>query len=88
MTTTHITDIGHLLDLAGVYGDYAADFDTDAVLSDYVSALDDAAGEGVHVTRSGVVYAEVDQADRARELDWKALADDIDVTAILDRHQR
>lgn len=88
MTTTEITSISSLLDLSDVYGEHAADYDTEAVLRDYAAALDDAAGEGVYVTASGVVYAETDQADRARDIDWKALADDVDLAAILDRHAR
>lgn len=88
MTTTEITNISRLLDLGDVYGEHAADFDTEAVLRDYVAALNDAAGDGVYVTAAGIVYAELDQADRARNIDWKMLADDVDLTPILDRHAR
>lgn len=81
-----ITDISDLLDLTDWYGDYANDFDQVAVRADYVTALDEAAGPGVWVTDSGLVFADEGQVDRAREIDWAELVDDDELSAIAQRH--
>jgi len=98
-TTTEVTNISQLLDLSAALGDYASEYDTDAIVADYVQALLAALDEmgrvhgtagaaGVYVTRSGVVYADVDQAERAREIDWRELAEQVDFAAIAKRHER
>jgi hypothetical protein len=89
MTTTQITDISALLDLTAVYGDHADDFDTDAVQDEYVAALQDAAAEfapSITVHANGMVFADVAETDAAREIDWDELADGIDLSAIMGRH--
>ena len=86
-TTTEIADIGDLLILTDWYGEYAADFDTAATHAAYVDAVQAAAREiapDVVVTRSGVVYIYVTDPDAevARQIDWKALVESVDVSAI------
>lgn len=88
MTTTEITNIAHLLELDAYYGDYADDYDTDAIRADYVDALNDLAGDGVIVTASGLVYADLDYADQARDIDWRELAESIDLDPIAFKHAR
>lgn len=84
--TTQIADVSDLLDLTDWYGGYGSHFDGAAVLADYVDALDAAAGDSVHVTRSGIVYADVEEAWRAREIDWHELAAQINLSQIAARH--
>lgn len=88
MTTTEITNVSQMLDLSDWYGDFAGDFDTEAVRAEYVAALNAAAGAGVYVTASGIVYAELEDADRACDIDWRELADSIDLDAIAQRHDK
>jgi hypothetical protein len=85
-TTTQITNIAHLLDLTAYAGDFIADYDMDAVHAEYVAALNESAGAGITVHANGDVIAEIDRADVARDIDWKALADGIDAAPIFERH--
>lgn len=87
MTNIQITDISRILDIGGYYGDYAADFDVDTILGEYVAALDQAAGPDIWVTRSGQVYAALDAAERARQIPWQELAEEIDLEQIARRHE-
>lgn len=89
-TTTEITSIEHLLHVPDEYfAEFADDFDRDAIDAEFLDELDRLAGDGITVTASGLVFAEVGEpADRARELDWEALAEEVDVDAIVQRHDR
>ena len=90
-TTTQITSLGDVLDLTGVFGDFAADYDTEAVTIAYTEALQDAAQQiapSVTVHRNGMVFAEVPDADAAREIPWTEIAAEIDITPILAAHER
>jgi len=72
--TTPVTDISEYLDLTAVYGDYAADFDTAAVQADYLAAIQDAAQQiapSVTVHANGIVFAAIEYADAARDIDWR-----------------
>lgn len=86
-TTTDITDIGDQLDLTTYAGDFAQDYDWDAVKADYIDAINREVPEGVTVYGNGQVIAEVGEAaDAARELDWHELLESIDVAPIFQRH--
>lgn len=89
MTTTQLTTI-----IASItpeyYGDFAADFDTDAVNDDYREALNAAAKAivpSITVTGSGIVYVDVEDVETARDIDWNELAEGIDVEEIVKRHE-
>jgi hypothetical protein len=88
ITTTPITNIADLLDLTNYAGDFLADYDMDAIRSEYVAAIAAAAGDGIHVYANGDVIADLDRADNARDLDWRELTERIDVAAIFERHDR
>ena len=86
-TTTVVTNIASLLDLSALFGDFAADFDVNAIHSQYVLALQDAARPivpSVIVCHNGDVIADADEADAAREIDWTELADGIDMGSRLE----
>jgi hypothetical protein len=87
-TTTQITNITDKLDLTTYAGDFASDYDMDAVHADYVEALDELLPEGIHLYASGDVIADVDLADQARGIDWDELTEQVDVEAIFKRHDR
>jgi hypothetical protein len=61
-------------------------FDMDAVHADYMHEINTRVPVGVAVAANGMVFAVVDVAEEAREIDWQAIADDIDVAAIFQRH--
>ena len=86
MTSTEVANVSDLLDLSIWFGAYAGHFDVEAVTVEYVAALNELAGEGIAVTRSGVVFADLDMVDRARGIDWQALADLVDLESIASRH--
>jgi hypothetical protein len=84
--TTHVASIADLLDLSAYAGDFADDFDWAAVDAEVVDALNAETPDGVTVTASGEVYAELPVADEAREIDWRSLIDSVDLDTILQRH--
>lgn len=85
-TTTQITTLDPDFGLTSYAGDYAADFDMDAVRADYLAALNEAVDHDVMVAANGMVFASVAMADTARQIDWDTLHDSIDVAAIFQRH--
>jgi hypothetical protein len=91
-TTTQITNIAHELDLTDYAGEFIDDYDMDAVHADYVQLLnDDLAGNGyrsVRILANGDVIAELDEADAAREIDWRDLTNERNVAPIFERHDR
>lgn len=87
MTTTHVTNIAHLLDLTAYAGDFIDDYDMDAVNADYLAAVnDEILLDGVVVCGNGDVIAPVDSADDARSIDWEMVTGHIKVQAIFERH--
>lgn len=84
-TTTQVDNIPQRLDLTAYAGDYVDDFDMDAVHGDYVTAINDRLPAGVTLADNGMVFADVDVAYDL-ELDWDAIAGDVDVAAIFHRH--
>jgi hypothetical protein len=87
-TTTQITQIDATFPREWL-GDYAADFDLDALDRDYVAALDAAAKqqcESLSVHANGMVFADVADCADVKAIDWKLLADEINVDEIAQRH--
>jgi hypothetical protein len=85
-TTTQITNIAHLLDLADYAGDFLADYDMDAIRSDFIDEIQARLPSGVTLLGNGEVIADIDVDDQARELDWDEILEDIDVAPIFERH--
>ena len=68
---------------ADYYAGIGADFDTEAVDDAVLAQLNLLAPAGVTVHRNGMVTADEGVADEAREVDWPALLQRIDVDQIL-----
>lgn len=88
MQTTLPGDIYEALTLGAVVGDYADDYDLDAARDAYIDAINDLLPDGATLSDNGIVHAPSDVIDEVRDLDWHALADQVDVDAILARHER
>jgi hypothetical protein len=75
-----------------VSGDYfarvGADFDSQAVDDAILAELNRRLPDGVVVERSGRVFADEENAEEARAIDWDALLASIDVDQILAEHGR
>lgn len=84
--TTQITNIADKLDLTAYAGDFIDDYDMDAVYGDYIAAIDRELPDGITLCANGDVIAEVEVADQAREIDWDAITDGIDVVPIFQEH--
>ena len=89
MTTTTEVGTTDILDVPPAYfGEFADDYDHDAIRSDYQDAINELLPEGVHLALNGAVIAELDVADEARAIDWNEIARLIDFDAIIQRHDR
>jgi hypothetical protein len=86
MATTQLPNI--TIDLNDYVGEFADDYDMDAVHADYASALEALLPEGVHITRYGDVFADVAVLDQLREIDLDEVRERIDIEAILGRNER
>ena len=94
MTSTQLTDISNILHIDDVYDDYADDYDGDAIQGVYVNALQasarDASGSNsITVHANGMVFIDIDDvyADQARDLDWRALVDGIDLWSVIEANE-
>jgi DNA-binding phage protein len=87
-TTTQITNIASKFDLNSYAGQFAGDFDMEAVHADYVTRLNEALPRGITLARNGDVYADVDVADEARDIDWDEFIGDYDPADLFERHDR
>jgi hypothetical protein len=86
MTTTHITNIAHMLDLTDYAGDFIDDYDMATVHADYVSMLNCDLPDGITLHANGDVIAELPLADQARDIDWADLTNERNVQPIFERH--
>ena len=89
-TTTQIASIREILDLTAIYNGYEDDYNAAGVLNDYLKALQAAAqaiAPSVTIHLNGLVIASIEDADAAREIDFRELADSIDITPILAAHE-
>ena len=85
MTTTQIGTFDYTIP-AEFYGGYAGHFDTDAINDEVLDELNAMLPRGVTVARNGMIFAEVEMADEAREIDFAELLDAIDVATIANAH--
>ena len=86
MTTTQIGTFDYTTP-AEFFGDYAGDFDIDAINDEVLDELNAMLPCGVTVARNGMIFATIEAADEAREIDWRELLDQIDVDAIMIKHE-
>jgi len=86
MTTIEITTTSILDVPDDYYGDYYDDYDHDAIRSDYRDAIQALLPEGVTLALNGQVFADLDVADEARQIDWREIAEEVDFDAIVARH--
>ena len=86
MTTTQIGTFDYTIP-AEFYGDYAGDFDTDAINAEILTKLNAMLPDGVTIAANGMIFAEVEMADEAREIDYREVLDQIDVDAIMIKHE-
>ena len=86
MTTTQIGTFDYTIP-AEFYGDFASDFDTVAINAEVLAKLNALLPDGVTIAANGMIFAEAEVADAAREIDWRELLDQIDVDAIMIKHE-
>jgi phage terminase small subunit len=88
-TTTQITNIADKLDLTDYAGDFIGDYDMDAVHAEYVERINRYLPSGVSLANNGEVFADIEVADLAREINWDLFLDE-EITAddIFERHDR
>ena len=86
MTTTQIGTFDYTIP-AEFFGDYAGTFDIDAINDEVLDELNAMLPRGVTVARNGMIFAEVEMADEAREIDFAELLDAIDVATIANAHE-
>ncbi len=88
MTTTQITTIN--IDLTPALGEFADDFDMDAVVREYLDELARIVADQAPVTvaRNGDVYVDVEYAEAAREIDWHEADGAVNIEPILLRNER
>lgn len=87
MTTTTQTGTVDYRVAADYYGDFAHEYDTEAIDAEVLAQLNILTPEGVSVAANGMVFATIEAADEAREIDWRELLDQIDVDAIMIKHE-
>jgi len=86
--TTFIVELSpHQLDLSGYAGDFADDYDMDAVRADFISLINCELPDGISLCANGQVYATLDQADNARDIDWSDVCNRLNVEPIFERHE-
>ena len=86
MTTTQIGTFDYTTP-AGFFGDYAGDFDIDAINDEVLDELNALLPDGVTIAANGMIFAEAEVADAARGIDWRELLDRIDVDTIMIKHE-
>lgn len=86
MTTTQIGSFDYTVP-AEFFGDFASDFDTVAINAEVLAKLNAMLPDGVTIAANGMIFAEVDLADAAREIDYRELLDAIDVATIANAHE-
>lgn len=87
MTTTQITTFDYTIP-GEYFGDFADDYDIDAINDEVCDAINDAIPAGVVLAYNGMVFAEVDLTDVAEALDFdEIILQQIDVDAIISRHE-
>jgi hypothetical protein len=86
MTTTQITSFDYTIPVE-YFGDFADDYAIDLINDEVCDAINDELPEGVALACNGMLFAEVEVADVARELDLREILEDLDIEAIIRRHE-
>ena len=86
MTTTQIGTFDYTIP-AEFYGDFASDFDTVAINAEVLAKLNALLPDGVTIAANGMISAEAEVADAAREIDYREVLDQIEVDAIIIKHE-
>ena len=86
MTTTQIGTFDYTIP-AEFYGDFASDFDTVAINAEVLAKLNALLPDGVTIAANGMIFAEAEVADEAREIDYREVLDQIEVDAIIIKHE-
>ena len=86
MTTTQTGTFDYTIP-AEYFGDYAADYDIDAINDAVCDALNELLPEGITIARNSMIFADIDMADEARDLDFAELLEQVDVDAIVQKHE-
>ena len=87
MSQVEITVVSYTLS-ADYLASVGADFDVEAADDAILARLNELVPPGVTVHRNGMVYANEDEADAARAIDWDDLLGRIDIDQILAEHGR
>ena len=87
MSQVEITVVSYTLS-ADYLASVGADFDVEAADDAILARLNELVPPGVAGHRNGMVYANEDEADAARAIDWDDLLGRIDVDQILAEHGR
>ncbi len=69
------------------FGDFADDFDTAAIDDDVCDAINAKLPDGVTLARNGMIFAELEVANEAREIDFAELLGAVDMEPILAKHE-
>jgi hypothetical protein len=88
MTTLQITQIEIAIP-GEYYGGFVYDYDAEAIQSDFVAAINVVARKivpSLTVARNGMVFCDTEDADRAREINWAEIMDEINLVPLLDLH--
>ena len=85
MTTTQIGTFDYTIP-AEFYGDFASDFDTVAINAEVLAKLNALLPDGVTIAANGMIFAEAEVADAAREIDYREVLDRIEIQ--LDAYER
>lgn len=73
-----------------IYGGFADQFDTSGVQADFVDALEALARvrvPSIYLARNGQVFVDLTDVDRALEIDWDDLKEEVDFESILIRNE-
>ena len=86
MTTTQIGTFDYTIP-AEFYGDFANDFDTVAINAEVLAKLNALLPDDVTIAANGMIFVEAEAVDAAREIDYREVLDQIDVDAIMIKHE-
>ena len=86
MTTTHITNIAHRLDISDYAGAFVEDYDMEKINAEYLEKINQKLPVGIVVAANGDVISDLEVAGWAREIYWDEITNEIDVDEIFERN--
>lgn len=86
MTTTQIGSFDYTVP-AEFFGDFASDFDTVAINAEVLAKLNALLPDDVTIAANGMIFVEAEAVDAAREIDYREVLDQIEVDAIIIKHE-